>query len=126
MIATFPNGPADIATTDELTAAYRDRALKRDCRQRPTCVYQTDTQLGRCFAGRTTKIDYVGKALLHQRLAECPDAAMVREEQNLIGLAELSDEIERGPAALIIEMHQNVVCDEGQRLRRTGIILKTR
>ena len=49
---------------------------------------------------------------------------MVCEQQDLVGLAKLGEQVERGPAALIIEMHQNVVRNEGQRLRRTGIILK--
>jgi hypothetical protein len=69
---------------------------------------------------RPTQIDDVGKALLHQWFGECPDAAMVCEQQDLIGLAELGKQVERGLAALVIEMQKNIVRDEGQRLRRTG------
>lgn len=46
---------------------------------------------------------------------------MVCEQQDLIGLAELGKQVELRPSALVIEMHQNIVRDEGQRLRRTGV-----
>lgn len=71
---------------------------------------------------RTIQINDVGKALLRQWFSKHPDAAMVSEKQDLVGLAKLGEQIERGTAALIIEMHQNIVRDEGQRLRRTCVI----
>ena len=44
---------------------------------------------------RTVQIDDVREALRCERFGERPDAAMVCKEQNLIGLAELGEQIER-------------------------------
>ena len=66
--------------------------------------YALGRRLNSSSQSSSIQIDDVGKALFRQRFGEGPDAAMVCEQQDLVGLAELGEQVERGPAALIIEM----------------------
>jgi hypothetical protein len=62
---------------------------------------------------RAIEVDDVGKPCGCERLSQGSDAAVMRKKENLIDLREFREQIKGRAAAVIIEMYQDIVGDEG-------------
>src|SRR5579875_4228578 len=72
------------------------------------------------------QIDHSRRAACDERLRVLSYMAMMGEQHHLRRLAKLGQQAECRCAAIVIEMHEKIIGDEGQRLGGRAILLDAR
>lgn len=64
------------------------------------------------------------RSLFLQTARVVPNTLVVGKQQDLVSLSKTREEIERGGAALIVEMDKDIIGDERQWLSRSSVVFK--